>query len=204
MERSEITKRILELEWEMFRSVNGDLRVSCQENQRTFVVMRKAQLDAWSDEVVNSYLSDLETAKVAGRNLMREKYIRMMEVSDPDVYQVVRRELPEVSEQRRALVEEIWRHLRAQTERMRVKYPALARRGRPLSAEEQDDWASVEVYQKSELLTYSEATVQALMGHLLALEEQGVDLTLKILENSMLGMGFTSLEEAEQAASRRS
>ena len=203
MERSEITKRILELEWEMFRSVNGDLRVSCQENQRTFVVMRKAQLDAWSDEVVNSYLSDLETAKAAGRNLMREKYIRMMEVSDPDVYQVVRRELPKVSEQQRALVEEIWRHLRAQTERMRVKYPALARRGRPLSAEEQDDWASVEVYQKSELLTYSEATVQALMGHLLALEEQGVDLTLKILENSMLGMGFTSLEEAEQAASRR-
>ena len=203
MERSGIRKRILELEWEMFRSVNGDLRVSCQENQRTFVVMRKAQLDAWSDEVVNSYLSDLETAKAAGRNLMREKYIRMMEVSDPDVYQVVRRELPEVSEQQRALVEEIWRHLRAQTERMRVKYPALARRGRPLSAEEQDDWASVEVYQKSELLTYSEATVQALMGHLLALEEQGVDLTLKILENSMLGMGFTSLEEAEQAASRR-
>ena len=203
MERSEITKRILELEWEMFRSVNGDLRVSCQENRRTFTVMRRAQLDAWTEEVAESYLSDLEAAAAAGRNLMREKYIRMMEISDPAAYQILRRELPEVSPRQRALVEEMWDHLRAQTERMWADSPALARRGRPLSAREQEDWASVEVYQKSELLTYSEATVQALMGHLLALEEQGVDLARRMVENSMLGNGIASLAASHAAAGRR-
>lgn len=197
---TELAERIAALEWPMFHSVNGEERADCQDDKTGFLALRKAQFSTWSLAAAQSYLDDLERAGAEGRNLAREKYIRMMASTDPEGYEVFKNELPAVSAEKEELVEKIWGHFLVQTEKMREKFPAVALGGRPLrAAEEQDGWASIETYQKGELLTYSEKTLEALLAHVEELEDKGVDLAFEIQKNSVTCMGFASLEEAEKA-----
>lgn len=62
---------------------------------------------------------------------------------------------------------------------------------------------SIETYQTSELLTYSEKTLEAFLAHLIALEEQGIDMVYKIQENSVICLGYASMEEAEHALAQQ-
>ena len=199
MTKQEPIEKMLAAEWEMFRSVNGDTRADCQEDRRTFELMRRAQYEAWSEEAVSSFCSDLLSAQETGRNLSREKYIRMMEHSDPVGYAAFAGELPPLSRRQRELAAAIWEKFLAQTERMRKRYPHIALGGRPLRAceEAQGGMTSVETYQVCESLTYSERTLEALYAHLTALEAAGIDLAFEIQKNTMLGLGFSSMEAAE-------
>jgi hypothetical protein len=200
MELAEIIDLIVEAEWPMFHSVNGEDRAGCQEDHDGFFALRKAQFRAWSTEAAASYLRDLQTAQREGRNLAREKYIRMMETTDPAGFQAFRGELPPVSAEKERLVAEIWSRLLEQTERMRAAYPGLSLGGRPLHAKDaRDGDTSLETYQIGELLTYSEKTLSALLTHIEALAAQGVDLAVEIQRNTLACNGFSSLEEAEQA-----
>lgn len=202
MEINEIADKIVEKEWPMFRTVNGEDHVDCQENRSMFERMRKAQFLAWSESAAESYLQDLKNAEEAGQNLVREKYIRMMKTTDPAGYEAFSSVLPTLSPSQVLLIAEIWDHMLAQTEKMREKYPAVALGGRALrSAEETDCWASIETYQTGELATYSEATLRALLAHIKALEEKGVDLAFEIQKNSIMAMGYNSIDEAEKAIS---
>jgi len=185
----------------MFHNVNGEDRADCQNDQRTFYAMRDAQYSEWSEETLESYLADMEKAESEGRNLAREKYIRMMKSTDPGGYEAFKKELPKTTEMQRKLVEEIWQHMQIQTERMQGRYPILALGGRPLYARDEIGTCSIETYQTGELLTYSEQTLEAYLKNLIALEEAGVDLLCKIQENSITCMGYKSMEEAETALS---
>lgn len=196
---NETIKEIIAIEWEMFHSVNGDDRVSCQNEKHTFELMRNAQFSAWDEETCKSYLEDLKAAVAAGRSPVREKYIHMMKTTDPAGYEAFRKDLPEITDAQISLTNQIWEHLLAQTEKIRKKYPVLALGGRPLHTSEEQGWSSVESYQKSELLTYSEKTLKALLDHIIKLEGQGVDLAYKIQENSVLCLGYKTMEEAELA-----
>ena len=200
MEKTELIDAILEKEWPMFHNVNGEDRTDCQNDYPVFQIMRRAQYKAWSAEALEAYLTDVTAAAAAGRNLAREKYIRMMESTDPRGYAAFCGELPEVSENARALCEQIWAKMLAQTERMRENYPVLALGGRPLHAsEERDGWASIETYQKSELLTYSEPTLRALLANIEALEAEGKDFVFMVQENTVLDQGFPTMAAAEKA-----
>ena len=200
MDKKALIDAILEKEWPMFHNVNGEERASCQNDYPIFEIMRRAQYDAWSPAALEAYLADVDAAAAAGRNLAREKYIRMMESTDPAGYEHFCGELPAVSEEKRALVAAIWEKMLAQTERMRTDYPILALGGRPLHAgEERDGWASIETYQTSELLTYSEATLKALLANIEALEAEGKDFVFMIQENTVLRQGFPTMAEAEKA-----
>lgn len=59
---------------------------SCQMRPDTFKIMRKSQAATWSDELLASYLEDLKAATREGRNIMTEKYARMMESTFPEEY----------------------------------------------------------------------------------------------------------------------
>lgn len=196
---NETIKEIIALEWEMFHTVNGDDTVDCQNQKPTFELMRNAQFSAWSDAACKSYLEDLKAAVAAERSLVREKYIFMMKSTDPEGYEAFKGELPPVSEEKQELTNQIWEHMLAQTEKMREKYPLLALGGRPLHTSEEQGWSSVESYQKSELLTYSENTLKALLAHIIDLEGQGIDLAYQIQENSVTCLGYKTMEEAEMA-----
>ena len=202
MEFHKIINAIIDLEWSMFNTVNGENRTDCQENPQVFRAMRQAQFSAWSPSAVEHYLKDVETAAAEGRNLAREKYIRMMKVTDPEAYKAFEKELPPVSPEKESLTADIWSHLLLQTLRLREKYPAVALGGRPLQAGEngeQGEWASIETYQTGELLTYSEETLRALLANIQALEKEGRDLAYEIQLNTVKCMGFPTLEEAEKA-----
>ena len=63
---------IVKTEWEMFQGVsNIGGRASCQEDLRTFEIMRSSQAASWSEATLESYLNDLKDAKSSGRNRLR-------------------------------------------------------------------------------------------------------------------------------------
>lgn len=85
--RDELMSEIIKLEWDMFSHVsNVGGPASCQMRPDTFKIMRKSQAATWSDELLASYLEDLKTATREGRNIMTEKYARMMESTFPEEY----------------------------------------------------------------------------------------------------------------------
>lgn len=77
--KEEKIQKIIAIEWAMFDCVNkGKGRASCQDDPDTFLIMRQAQFDAWCEELVDSYLSDLLIADAKGMNLIELKYLYMM------------------------------------------------------------------------------------------------------------------------------
>lgn len=202
MDLNALVEQIIALEWPMFHQVNGEDRADCQENPAVFRAMRGAQFCAWSPQAAECYLADLKAAQAAGRNLVREKYIWMMERTDPAGFEHFRSELPELTEEQNRLIAALWGHFLPQTERLRREFPAVALGGRPLLAQDGgEDDTSLETYQIGEWKTYSEATLTALLELTEKLEEQGVDLVRLIQENSVAAMGYPTLEAAERAIS---
>lgn len=198
---NDTAERIIDIEWDMFENVNGDSKVSCQQNPDKFRVMRHVQFDQWSEEAKLSYLEDLQNAVREGRSLVREKYIYMMESTDPEGYEAFKNEAAEVTEEKKILVDRIWSIMRRQTLDMREKYPNVFKFGRPvLREDERMGYVSIETYQISELETYSEDTLIKLLRHIEALEEHGVEFAYKVQEASILSNGFTDLETAEKWA----
>ncbi len=204
MNKEKIIESIIELEWPMFREVNWDTRADCQENYPMFVNMRTAQFSAWNGEALSAYREDLRAAEGEGRNLLRDKYIHMMASTDPAGYLHFLPELPPVSEEKKQLVEAIWQIMLPQTVELRRKYPNVGKLGRPLlSADERNGYASVETYEKGELLTYSEKTLRALLAWIRGQAEAGVSVAAQIQESGILSVGYASMEEAEEDAKRQ-
>ena len=131
--RDELMSEIIKLEWDMFSHVsNVGGPASCQMRPDTFKIMRKSQAATWSDELLASYLEDLKTATREGRNIMTEKYARMMESHFP-------RRIPEAggipSARRQGNPAEDRRNRRDQTwdgkPRLFDRYPRLSGEGPP-------------------------------------------------------------------------
>ena len=97
---------IVQLEWEFFQHVQHiDGRASCQDDFETFYLQRKSQFDAFDQDVQQACLQDLKVAKQMGRNPVMEKYAYMMESTDPDYYQTIQDQLPQVDPQKRAFIQ---------------------------------------------------------------------------------------------------
>ena len=199
MTKAELIKQIVEKEWPMFHNVNGEERVDCQEDPTTFYNMRTAQFKVWNEASLESYDKDLDDAIASGRSLVKEKYIWMMEHTDPKGFEAFKDLLPVPSEKTNKLVADIWAIMLAQTEELRKSYPLLALGGRPLHASEEKEWASIETYQTSELRTFSEATLEKLLAHIKAMQAAGEDFVYKIQENSVTCLGYKDMKEAEIA-----
>lgn len=87
MEHKTLVDAVVTAEWEMFSNVqNVGGKASCQMDPKTFRIMRSSQMDNWDDELLGSYLEDLLNARLEGRNLVTEKYARMMESTFPEEY----------------------------------------------------------------------------------------------------------------------
>ena len=98
MSTEDYIQGIIAIEWEMFDLVeNEGGRASCQNDYRTFAIMRSSQYRCWNEMMLASYYEDLKQAKAAGRNLLSEKYARMMASTHPDEYQKIKEQLPEIT-----------------------------------------------------------------------------------------------------------
>jgi hypothetical protein len=193
---------ILEREWQMFQEVRSlDGPAPCQQDRKTFDIMRASQVRAWTEEIAGSYLDDLRRASRAGRNLMTEKYARMMESTSPCECRGIGAVVPKLEERTARLVEDLTRMSVRWREEVEAAYPFLSGRGRPIRAWEDDRYAvSFETYLRSEISTYSEHTLELIEEHYQALERTGRNPAQMILRDTVERYGYASLERAESAA----
>ncbi len=83
--RLERAKGVVAHEWAQFQLVRGEGgRASCQDNPAEFEVQRLGQFMTWTMPLLDSYAADLDAADAVGRNLLTEKYARMMESTEPE------------------------------------------------------------------------------------------------------------------------
>lgn len=191
---------IVDLEWVMFDKVqNIGGRASCQDNRPTFYNMRGSQLSAWSREMRQSYLRDLQQAQAQGRNLLSEKYGYMMEQTNPVEYAQIADMLPSRSEEKLALIKKLSRQQVKWQEELSEEFPALTGRGRATHSEDDQAWAtSFETYLGGELSTYSMRTLRLYEAHVENLKSAGKNMNRTILEKEVELYGYPSMEAAEK------
>ena len=195
MEKERLISQILEFEFDMFVSVRSRHPVSCQEDPEGFRVMRSSQFSTWSEETLQSYLSDLKCAANDCRNLMTLKYARMENIL-PSLH-----ENPQIIN----MINEIVAVQMEWQKEMFSKYPALMSRGRPIGAtgnERQQSDTSFKTYLCCELETYSLMTLTHLFRDIMVNRSQAKNMTEEIYTQMMKGLGYSSLEEAEEAAQK--
>lgn len=194
-----LIKRIIDLEWDLFQEVRGvDGPASCQQDRRTFEVMRRSQALAWSVETLESYLEDLGTAQSRGRNLITEKYARMMAGTDHEAYARIASRLPALEAAVKGLIDTIVEIVIAWEQELSRAYPNLLRRGRPLlSSADGPGITSLETYLRGELATYSLKTLKHHLSHMERQKKAGINGARITLEEMVAGSGYTSLEAAE-------
>ena len=127
-----LIEEIIKIEWAFFDKVkNEGGRAECQDDFRTFSIMRRSQYMAWSPAMLASWMDDLREAldDEEGRNPLTEKYGYMMCISEPDKNTELAKRLPDISEEKRAIAHRITEKLLPQNEAFRAKYPNVAGRG---------------------------------------------------------------------------
>lgn len=198
--RNFIIERLLRIEWTMFQTVKStDGRAGCQENWDTFHIMRYSYYNAWSDQMIRSYVKDLEEAVNDKRNLIMEKYAYMMEYTDPEYYRVkLQAHLPAVDEEAKRMIDEISAYLVACDKELALRYPKLSRKGRPIEATgDHSEDASMEIYFKGELRTYSKFTLRFFMEYITQCKANSINFAFLVKEKMVSMYGYSSIDDAE-------
>ncbi|MBT1160462.1 DUF4125 family protein [Bifidobacterium sp. SO1] len=197
-----LIERIVRREWDQFQRTNNEGgRAACQGNWPMFRQMRTSQFLTWPQPLLASYLNDLIEADRIGRNLVTEKYGRMMASTAPAEYHAnIEPYIPRLSAERVAEQERIIATQVEWAADFRGRWPKLGRAMRALTtAQDTAESTSFETYLRGELGTYSTATL-ALYGQMIdEYAAAGRNLTEEtILHTVQLG-GFADLAEAEAA-----
>ncbi|OZG52404.1 hypothetical protein PSRA_0593 [Pseudoscardovia radai] len=197
-----LVEAIVREEWKQFQDVNNEGgRAACQGNWPVFHQMRLSQFLTWPEDLKSSYLADLRGAAAEGRNLLTEKYARMMASTDP-VYYRERLEpfLPAIGEARTAQQERIIARQVAWAADFAARYPRLGAGMRRLrTSDDTRDATSFETYLRGELGTYSQHTLDLYDAMIDDDVRLGRNLTELTIYNTVLLGGFASLDEAEHA-----
>ncbi len=200
-----LVDEIVRLEWEMFSSVQSmDGPVSCQQSPQTFEVMRSSQIMSWNDEVAAGYLDDLHAARERDRNLMTEKYGRMMQYTSPCEFRRIEAQLPRLEPEAEDLVERLTRMLVQWQEELAAKYPHVAGQGRPVRSTGDNKYVtSFESYNRGELASYSAKTLKLLEEHYQQMAAAGENPAEAVLRNTVERYGYASIERAETVQKAR-
>lgn len=200
MENS-IVQDIIKMEWDMFKNVNNQGgKASCQNDKQTFFIMRQSQLLSWNESLLRSYNNDLLNAITNNRNLMTEKYAYMMKSSSPQEFEKIKKYLPFLSKEQLEIIEKICSiQVKWYIETIEL-YPAVAGRGRSVrTIEDRPGAVSFETYLRGELSIYSYETQKLYFEYICQLENKGLNMNLKILENTVRAYGYLSLDNAERS-----
>lgn len=201
--KKEYIDQIIAMEWEMFqRTQNKGGRAWCQDDQIQFDANRRAQFENWDEKTLASYLKDLQEAEEAGLNPVTLKYAYMMETTAPDEYLMLKDRLPEISEEKRALIDRLAEMTADWCEQFAISYPKLARRGRPARPlADAPHITSAQTYCAGELATYSLETLKNLYAIYEQYAAEGQNLFERSVENEMRLLLGKSLKEIESDSS---
>lgn len=202
-EKDPLIVAIIGAEWQMFDKVqNEGGRAACQNDARTFAIMRYSQFAPLPQDVLESYRDDLEQAAQVGRNLLAEKYAYMMEYTDPATFdRTLRDHLPAVSAYKQELCARIANRLIRDEQQFAARYPALHAQGRPTEGAQADD-VSVHVYALGELKTYSERTLERYDAWLRAHPEENISVSVHRVMVQLYGYDSLEAAEARQKGAR--
>ena len=198
----DLVEEVIRREWDQFqRTENEGGRASCQGNWPMFHQMRASQFMTWPEDLLRSYLDDLDEANRVGRNLVTEKYARMMASTAPDEYRErIEPFIPRLSDERVARQERVIAVQVAWARDFRGHYPRLGAAMRVLTtAEDTPEDTSFETYLRGELGTYSDRTMALYEAMVEDLQAAGRNLTEQTVANTVRLGGFADLEEAESA-----
>lgn len=202
-EKDPLIVAIIGAEWQMFDKVqNEGGRAACQNDARTFAIMRYSQFAPLPQDVLESYRDDLEQAAQVGRNLLAEKYAYMMEYTDPATFdRTLRDHLPAVSAYKQEICARIANRLIRDEQQFAARYPALHAQGRPTEGAQADD-VSVHVYALGELKTYSERTLERYDAWLRAHPEENISVSVHRVMVQLYGYDSLEAAEARQKGAR--
>jgi hypothetical protein len=203
IERSrDVIENIIKMEWEMFQNVdNIGGRASCQDDFETFYIMRRTQYESWTEEMVQVYQAFVQKSQEEGRNLVAEKYARMMQYTHIDYYnEHLRSKLPVLLPANRFLIDTIVGAMVQWEKEYAAKYPKLAGRARPITADQDVyGFTSMETYARGELETYPQNLLRLYADYVKRLLEDGRSLSIISQEIMVKFYGYDSIDEAESA-----
>ncbi len=197
--KDDLIDRIIDLEWNAFDKVeNAGGRASCQDDHETFYIMRKSQYMLWDEQMLASFINDFEQANARGWNLITEKYGRMEESTAPQEYAKIKDSFPEISDQKKQIIEAIVAIQVGMMEEFAAGYPKAAGEARSIHTSEDSAYnTSYETYLRGEISTYSDETL-ALYGRFVAsFAQAGRNIAKETIGNSALLYGYLSLDDME-------
>ncbi|MCI1635352.1 DUF4125 family protein [Bifidobacterium sp.] len=202
----QLAERVVVSEWSQFQRVNNEGGpASCQSNWKVFHQMRYSQFLAWPMDLLSSYAHDLAIAEQNGRNLLTEKYGRMMQSTAPEEFhRSIEAYIPKLSAERITREERIIVIQLGWAQDFMQRYRALGSSMRTLrTKDDTPEQTSFETYLRGELGTYSDATLSLYENMMHGLLERGCNLTESIVCNTMRIAGYASLQEAERALEQK-
>lgn len=203
--RLAVAAEIVAREWAQFQRVNSEGgRADCQGDWPTFHQMRISQFLTWPLPLLERYARDLDDADRVGRNLLTEKYARMMASTEPVRYaREIAPHLPILDADRVARQEAVIAVQVAWAHGFRERYPRLGEAMRLLrTAEDTLTDTSFETYLRGELGTYSDPTLRLYEELIEATHAAGENLTAQTITWTVLLGGYPGLADAEAAQAR--
>jgi hypothetical protein len=199
--RTERIDLIVELEWNQFDQVqNEGGRAGCQDDWDTFSIMRKSQYMTWTDDMMSEFLYHFNQCITGGRNIITEKYGRMMESTAPAEYEKIKDNFPTLSEERKKIQETIIAMQVSWMEEFAEKYPKMAANARSIHTSEDNPFnTSYETYLRGEISTYSPELLDLYGRFVAELAKNGKNLAYETMLNTARLYGYESVEAAEAA-----
>lgn len=196
-----LVDEIVELEWDFFQHVrNKGGRANCQDDYKTFTIMRKSQFETWNEELQTSYYNDLVKAVKNNWNPVMEKYARMMEYTHKAEYDEIKHILPKVADETKEIIDMIVLIQVGWMEEFSKEYPRLANNARKIHAYEDSEVnTSYETYLRAELMTYSPQTIYLYGRMVIDCKNKKENLTYKTMSITAKYYGYAMIEEAENS-----
>lgn len=181
MNKEQLIRRIVQIEWDMFQRVRSAVPAPCQVQPEAFKRIRESVYETWSEEALLSCRLDFEEALHHGRNLLMEKYAQMDQLmtapENPLIDAIVG-------------IETQWQ------DEIRCTYPALFKRV-CRSTDPYNDGRNFPIYLKGELRSYSDRTIELYHKEVIEASERNENLALKSLEMLVKKGGYGGLAHAE-------
>ena len=195
VKRANIIDSIVAVEFKAFDRVqNEGGRAYCQDDWHTFRIMRMSQYMTWPDEMLETYLSYFTEQFEHGRNMITEKYARMMESTAPDKYAEIEDSLPVLDEEGKTLVNQIVAIQVAMMEEFAASNASAAERARSIHSSEDTAYnTSYETYLRGEISTYSDELLAMYAQYVVDAARSGVNLAETIMGNTAMLYGLDSI-----------